>query len=153
MTDDSWKELIRWVRIETRVFFSLFFFFCFCVLVDPITSPSYFYREKYENNGRVQFSSVVQVSFETIVGEESCWWSKRQSVPRHVRHFEDQCQDQGKKTDAWVSLQPYQPFWNEKKTTTIRDTHVASVSFSFFFVPFLCHCLPNRDSVATDDVV
>lgn len=39
-------------------------------------------------------------------------------------------------------------FWNEKKATTIRDTHVASVSFSSFFVPFLCHCLPNRGSVA-----
>lgn len=46
---------------NSRVFLSLFFLFsCFCVLVDPITPPP---REKYENDGRVQFSSVVQVSF------------------------------------------------------------------------------------------
>lgn len=58
---------------NSRVFLSLFFFFCFYVLVDPITSPSYFYREKYENNGRVQFSSVVQVSFGQVDVRNDSW--------------------------------------------------------------------------------
>lgn len=159
MTDDSWKELMRWVRIETRVFFSLIFFFFF---LHPRRSHNFPPCIFIEKNMRMTVECNFQVSFkcrsskltwEAIVGEESCWRSERQSVPRHVRHFEDQCQDRGKKTDAWASLQPYQPFWNEKKATTMRDTHVANVSFSSFFVPFLCHRLPNRGCVATDDVV
>lgn len=117
MMDDSWKELMRWVRIETRVFFSLSFFFVFAFYNFP---PCIF----IEKNMRMTVECNFQVSFkcrsnkltwETIVGEESCWRSERQSVSRHVRHFEDQCQDRGKKTDAWVSLQPYQPFLKWKK--------------------------------------
>lgn len=143
---------------NSRVFLSHFFFF----FLHPRRSHNFPPCIFIEKNMRMTVECNFQVSFkcrsskltwEAIVGEESCWRSERQSVPRHVRHFEDQCQDRGKKTDAWTSLQPYQPFWNEKKATTMRDTHVANVSFSSFFVPFLCHRLPNRGCVATDDVV
>lgn len=131
---------MRWVRIETRVFFSLFFsFFPFLRPRRSHNSPPS--RKIWEWRSSAIFkcrSSVVRLTWEIDSWRRELL-TKRTAIeiPRHVRHFEDQCQDRGKKKKKKNGRMGFLTnlFWNEKKATTIRDTHVASVSFSPFFVP------------------
>ena len=143
---------MRWVRIETRVFFSLFFsFFPFLRPRRSHNSPPS--RKIWEWRSSAIFkcrSSVVRLTWEIDSWRRELL-TKRTAIeiPRHVRHFEDQCQDRGKKkkkkTDAWVSLPT---FFEMKKRPLQYAIRMLPVYLSPpFSCPFLCHCLPNRGSL------
>ena len=94
MTDDSWKELMRWVSIGTRTRFPQRF----------ITLPCSFIWKGYERKSSAIFEwrSSVELTRETIVGDVLVR-SNGNWLVGHLRHFEDQCQDPGKKTRVWLS--------------------------------------------------
>lgn len=124
--------------------------YCTIVPTSFILFPRIFVKES-TNESRVQFSSVVQVSSnltrETTVSEFA-ERSKRQLVSRHVRHFEDQCQDRDKKRAYGLHTTTNVP---ETKKGYYNTQHAwRPCIFLLFFLPLLCHCLPTGESVTAD---
>lgn len=96
---------------------------------------------KYES--RVEFSSDVEVrrvdarrrQLAMFLPIQNGNWSRR----RHVRHFEDQCQDRGKKR-AYGPRTTTNGFETKKGRYNARHARRSCISFFLFFLFFSFSC-------------